>query len=228
MKVAIIGMAPGWERAPWTDSTWEKWGLNDGYLRYDPDTYPCNRWWELHGDTPLTRARRPPDHFDWFRAFNGPIYYFHGEPPTPSAIKLNVDLLLTHGRDYFTCTNAYQIALALSLGATEIGLYGTPLMSNREVIVERPCVAYWVGVAERAGVRVIVDHDEPLGLMAHPYRYAFDDVRDREASYDAAYKVFWSLARWIPEESYRLSLLSTDPRDMGAEELQRAESQVLA
>jgi hypothetical protein len=217
MKVAIIGTAPGWELAPWGDPSVEKWGLNDGYARMGEYTSECARWFELHGDTPLTRARRPSDHFDRIRAMDIPVYYFHGEPLSPTAIRLDVEPLVTQGRDYFTCTNAYQIALALSLGATEIGLYGTPLVSNREVVVERPCVSYWIGQAEARGVRVIVKHHCAVGLMAHPYRYAFEDIEDRKASYDAAYSLFWSLAQWIPREDYRLTVLSQDPSDVALE-----------
>lgn len=208
MKVAILGTAPGWERAPWQDADWELWGLNDAYHLFAPDQV-CTRWFELHGDTPLTRSRRPADHFERIAALDMPVYYLHGEPPTPTAIKLDVKRLASVGRDYFACTNAYQIALALSLGATEIALYGTPLQSNREVVVERPCVSYWLGLAEGRGVKVSVHHDNVVGLMSHPYRYALEDADERELTYWACESVRGSLDYWLPREAERLGIVET-------------------
>lgn len=222
MKVAIVGSAPGYERAPYADESWEIWGLNDMYRLWPIGQMPrFTHWFELHGDTALTRARRPEGHFAVIAALGIPVYYFHGDPPAPNAINLDVDLLVRQGRDYFANTNSYQIALALSLGATEIALYGTPLIANREVVVERPCVAYWLGLAEGRGVEVTVHHNEEVGLLAHPYRYAYYDVADRLSSFAASERLFWSLAQWIPAETSRLRSLGRDPNDMAVEELQR-------
>lgn len=205
MKVAIVGTAPGWERAPYGDPSWSIWGLNDLYELWPHDSLPkFSAWWELHGDTPLTRARRREGHFERVKALGIPVYYLHGEQPTPDSIKLDVDALAKVGRDYFACTNAYQIALALSLGATEIGLYGTPLQSNREVVVERPCVCYWIGLAEGRGVKVTVEHSQSVGLMRHPYRYALDDESERVATWEETWEVYRSIFDWLPRESERL------------------------
>lgn len=205
MKVAIVGTAPGWDKAPYGDLSWEIWGLNDLYRVFPDDGLSrFTRWWELHGDTPLTRARRAADHFDRIRAMHIPVYYLHGDPPTPTSIKLDTDALARVGRDYFACTNAYQVALALAEGATEIALYGTPLQTNREVVVERPCVAYWLGLAEGRGVIVSVHHENPAGLLRHPYRYAFHDWDERQASFDASNLAFWSLAEWLRREGTAL------------------------
>jgi hypothetical protein len=136
-----------------------------------------------------------------------PVYYLDGAPPAPSAVKVNVEQLAAIGRDYFACTNAYQIAMALSMGATEIGLYGTPLQGNREVVVERPCVSYWIGLAEGRGVHVHVEHDRNLGLMRHPYRYALDDVKERRVVYNEAQYVKQSLEAWMESESVRLGVV---------------------
>ena len=211
-KVAIISLASGWQNAPWDDPTWERWGLNDGYLSFGPHRH-CTRWFELHGDTPLTRARRLPGHFDRIREMQIPVYYLHGDPPTPTAIKLNTDALARNsnrrgvGRDYFACTNAYQIALALSEDFTHIALYGAPLETNREVVVERPCVAYWLGLAEGLGVTVSVHHDNFVGLLRHPYRYALQDEQERKAVYDLCLAARGSLDYWLPHEEERLGLV---------------------
>ena len=200
MKIAIIGTAPGWERAPWDDETWTRWGLNDGYLQHGPDRR-CHAWWELHGDTPLTRSRRPEDHFERIADMAMPVYYLHGAPPTPLAVKLDTDALAAVWRDHFACTNAYQIALALKMGATEIALYGTPLAGAREACVERPCVSAWLGFAEGRGVRVTVEHDNRVGLWRHPFRYADDDAPERESTYWEVMRLYSSIYEWTRREA---------------------------
>jgi hypothetical protein len=211
VKVAIVGMARvGDGLIPFGQPDWHVWGLNELYRIYNGDGAndhaPFTGWWELHGDTPLTRSRRPPNHFDVVKSMNVPVYYLHGDPPTPTAERLDIDTLAKQGRDYFACTFAYQIAKAMELGATEIAMFGTPLSTNREVVVERPCVTYWLGRAEERGITVSVHHIDPTGLLRHPARYALDDEREREAAYDASYRAFWTLAQWIPQEAQRLGL----------------------
>ena len=206
MKVAIVGTAPGWDRAPWQDPEWEIWGLNDAYRLFGPDQI-CTRWFELHGDTPLTRARRPVDHFTRIAAMDIPVYYLHGDPPARQAVQVDADRLAKQGRDYFACTTAYQIALALEMGATAIRLCGTPLQANREAVVERPCVAWWLGLAEGRGVTVTVEHDNPSGLLRHPYRYAAEDWDERLSAYAEAQMLHWSLDTWLPREAERLELV---------------------
>lgn len=202
-KVAIVGLARGWASAPYGDPSWEIWGLNDLYL-IKPD-HGASRWFELHGDTPLTRARRQPDHFEQIAALNIPVYYLQGHPPAPMAVKYPLEAAIRAGRDYFTCTNAYQIALALHEGFDAIALYGTPLQGNREAVVERPCVSWWLGLAEGRGVTVTVHHKQSVGLLCHPYRYALEDVEEREASFAESWAHASSLLAWLPAEAGRLA-----------------------
>jgi hypothetical protein len=209
VKVAIVGMAPSGDGIiPWRDPDWEIWGLNDLYLLYHGDgpndPKPFTGWWELHGDTPLTRDRRPAGHFDVIKAMNIPVYYLHGDPPTPNAVKVDVDALAKQGRDYFACTFAYQIAKAMEMGATEIALFGTPLATNREVVVERPCVAYWLGLAEGRGIKVSVHHVWDTALLRHPFRYALDDRQEREAAMYASVSARNTIDEWLWGECNRL------------------------
>lgn len=209
MKVAIVGHAQGWDAAPFEDPTWDVWGLNDGYLLYPEGR--ITRWFELHGDTPLTRSRRPPDHFERLGTLGIPVYYLTGDPPCASAVKYPLEAAIAVGRDYFACTNAYQIALALHEGATEIALFGAPLQANREVVVERPCVAWWLGLAEGRGVRVTVNNgDRTIGLLQHPFRYAFDDESERLSVYGESLRVGQSLGSWLLAEASRLGLVDDE------------------
>jgi hypothetical protein len=206
MKVAIVGTAPYDEPVPFGDPDWDIWGLNDGYRQFPDDSLPAfTAWWEIHGDTPLTRRRRPLDHFERVAGMGIPLYYLHGDPPNSHAIRLDVDMLAAVGRDYFACTMAYQMAMALLKGAEEIALYGIALMGAREAVVERPCVSYWIGLAEGRGVPVRVYHRQPTGLMRYPHRYAYHDKQEREDAYWIVTGLAQAMNHWLPDEAERIS-----------------------
>ena len=207
-KVAILGSAGGWSRAPFDQAGWEIWGLNDQYrlLTDDHQRLRADRWFELHPNSVLTKRRRPLDHQAQLAAMKIPVYtLFPGNPwtvkhPRPYPYQRAVKI----GRDYFACTFAYQIALALIEGFEEIRLYGTPLVSAREALVERPCVEWWIGLAEGRGVTVSADHDEPMGLMRQSFAYALHDQEERRA---AAAFVAWhqvSCQQWLFTEAERI------------------------
>lgn len=206
-KVAIVGMVSGCEKAPYGDSQWEIWGLNDLY-RVWPSTAIADRWFELHGDTQITRQRREPDHWARLAVLDIPVYTFHSLPTVPKAKAFPLEQALSHGRDYFACTMAYQIAFALALGFDTIGLYGTPLQYGREAIVERPCVEWWCGFAQGKGVDVVIEHSSAYGLGYQPYRYALDDLAERRYTYESVAAHARTAARWLPEEEARLLALA--------------------
>lgn len=207
MKVAIVGMAAGWSEAFATPSDVEVWGINDGYLLWTPKQIArASRWFELHGDTPLTRSRREPDHWDRLAALTIPVYTFFDLPTVPTAIRFPLDAALSHGRDYFACTMAYQIALALAEGATMIGLYGIPLTGAREALVERPCVEWWLGYAAGKGVEVRIGHVYSNGLGQQPYRYALEDIEERTHTYRIVVSHAAHVDPWLTAEEARLDI----------------------
>lgn len=208
MKVAILGMAPGWKDAESLDSAWDIWGLNDGYRVWCPvEDAPLakrfTRWFELHGNTPLTRARRQPEHWDALAALQIPVYTLYDLPGLTTMRRFPIEDVAAI-RDYFSCTFCYQIGLALLEGATHIHLYGVPLTGAREALVERPCTEWWLGYAEGKGVEVKVIHDEDYGLGKQAYRYAFNDQAERYLAYRFAYQHHDDVDRWIHYEEMRL------------------------
>lgn len=210
MKVAILGSATGWREAPFADPDYEIWALNDQYLALeDWQLARVTRWFELHGDTPITRSRRPPDHWQRIDALNIPTYTFHDVPVLATRVfplKQAVDA----GRDYFACTCAYQIALALSEGATAIGMYGICFHGTREALVERPCVEWWLGLAEGRGVDVTIAHPWNYGLGRHLFRYALDDDEERRDTYAVCRQHAEYALSWLIDETKRLNL-TPDP-----------------
>ena len=207
-KVAILGTAAGWERAPFNKKDWEVWGLNDAYLRLTDDHghLRADRWFEIHPNSALTQRRRPPDHQKRLADMTIPVYSLYAGNPwrVKQPKQLPLPTLVKTGRDYFACTVAYQIALALSEGVKELAIYGVALVGAREALVERPCVEWWLGLAEGRGVRVTIDHDEPIGLGRQAYAYGLQDQEERRAA--AAFVQWHNLQgqSWLYTEAERI------------------------
>lgn len=206
-------MASGWEAAPFDDSTWEKWACNDMYRLLEPSQLQAvTRWFELHKNSALTRSRRPSDHWDRLRALKIPVYGT-SRIPVSRRRQLPLDRLRAMGRSYYTCTFAYQIALALLEGVQALALYGVALTGSREAIVERPCVEWWLGYAEGRGVTVTVHptNEYGEGLLQAPYRYAVDDPHERRHAYLCVERHHLQSVAWLQSEYCRL-IMTTPPR----------------
>lgn len=170
-KVAIIGAGGRRVHAPWDDDTWCWWALNEiGQPRFD-------RHFELH---PM--AVQSDKDFAALRAMPAPCYVLdladaerHGVA-NAVAYPLARILEATGGRRYFTCTFAYQIALAVADGFAEISLWGVDLDlgTARERLVEKPCVEYWLGLAEGRGVKVTLPLQSTLLDRRYLYGYDYD------------------------------------------------------
>lgn len=168
-KVAIIGANYRRDLAPWEETaspeSWCWWALNEiPQPRMD-------RHFELH-PMEVQSARE----LAWLAACTVPCYLLTPDPRVPSGIGYPLEWVLerTGGRRYFTCTFAFQIALALAEGFKEIGLWGVDLDlgTARERLVEKPCVEYWLGLAEGRGVNILL----PSGstLLSRDFQYGYD------------------------------------------------------
>lgn len=167
-QVAIIGAGPGRERAPYGDPAWCTWALNEIPQR------AWTRHFELH---PMSvQSERD---LDILARQDAPCYVLELDARVRHAVRYPLERVRAAGfRDYFTCTFAYQIALALTDGFEVIGLWGLSLSrgTGRERLVERACVEYWLGVAEGRGVRIVEDS----GLARQPYLYGYDYHEEME------------------------------------------------
>ena len=73
---------------------------------------------------------------------------------------------------YFTTTVAYAIAYAIYAGYKRIEVYGVEMETNTEYAHQRPCVAYWCGVAYGKGIEV--DFHSPQFYVSPLYGYEGD------------------------------------------------------
>lgn len=210
-RVAIIGTAPGWEHAPFFEDNCELWGLNTLYTYLSPAQLTrFTRWFEIHGDTPLTRSRRPEDHWTSLEAIGCPVYTLYDLPDITQVVRLDPDELVkaSGGLDYFSCTMCYQVAMCIAEGAERIEVYGIELTSGREAIVERPVLEWWLGFAQGKGISVDVyaREDRPYGLFRHKFRYAFDDHDERVFARAAVEHCYQGTMSWLLAEARRLNL----------------------
>jgi hypothetical protein len=128
-KVCIIGFADTRNEAPFTDPSWEIWGLNDlhGSLpRYD-------RWFDIHTrdniDEDVKLGRTPADKcgLGGLRTLNVPIYMQDKYADVPNSIKFPLQEIKDKFGDYFTNSISYMTAMAIFEGYNEIAIYGVDM-----------------------------------------------------------------------------------------------------
>jgi hypothetical protein len=187
MKVAIVGMAPSWTRAPFQED-WEIWRLNEAYkidAHYGIDTEEItDQWFQIHQPWDFKRkldTEGEYDHLDWLKEKHSfPIYMQEKYPEIPSSVKYPFEEIckfhgLNESTRYFTNSAAHQIAFALMKDATTIGMWGWELSSDTEMKYEKPSVEFWLGVAQGLGVEIVLPHGSPI-LGGRRRVYALGDV----------------------------------------------------
>jgi len=170
-KAAIIGAGDYRKYAPWEDDSWCWWAINEiGQRRFD-------RHFELH---PM--AAQNARELAWLAECPAPCYVLDLEDcvgRVKNAVEYPFHRMLEIGRRYFTCTFAFQVALAIAEGFEEIGLWGVDLDfgTPRERLVEKPCVEYWLGIAEGRGITVTLPTGATLLSRPWVYGYAYEDEK---------------------------------------------------
>lgn len=171
-KVAIIGRAPSWQFAPFKDTSIEIWAMNDMY-----DMLPrFDRWFDMH-DMENISQHVPRDfggsHLERLQGLQIPIYMQEAFPEIPTAVKYPKRVLATFKR-CFTSTGAYMIALAIDEGYDVIYLYGIDAIACAEYAHQLPALAYWVGVADGLGIKLIIAPQ--ANLLNYPLLYGYDET----------------------------------------------------
>jgi hypothetical protein len=187
-KVLIYGAGHGRDQALplLSNPEWDVWALN---LVAPFDTHGCLRadhWFDLH-----QRHAQSPDDLRWIAGCPVPIYLTPDMmDASPMAVAFPLEKIERAFRSsYWACTFAYQIALAMHLGYSEIALFGVELAygTGRERTVEWANVAYWIGRAQGYGVRIGLPVGSLLGR--HPARYGLEYTEELNAvkAYTDAY-----------------------------------------
>ena len=165
MKIAIVGKASTSRGlAPYGDHDWEIWLIHDMYKEKDRWT----RFFEIH-DLDFVKQHRPEDYV-WLMDHQREVYIRDPHQDFPNANLFPWRELVERFGNYFTNTISWQIAYAIQLGATTIGIYGVDMScdaaTNGEYQHQRPSCEYFIGLARGMGIEVIVPKECDL-LKTH-------------------------------------------------------------
>lgn len=173
LKVALIGTAPSSRMlAPFNDPTWQIWACSPG----NQNTLPrVDVWFELHGNLhwPENAAYGLP-YIEWLKTLRIPIY-MQNQNYVPNAVVFpKDDMVREFGRDFFTSSFSWMMALAIHNGAKEIALFGIDMASRDEYILQRPGFYFFKHIAEQRGIKVSAPHESDI--MQPPGLYGFSEV----------------------------------------------------
>lgn len=154
MKIAILGTAPHYQKAPFDDKSWEIWAANSG-----ADNLPrLDRWFEFHDDASIDTY---PGHRDKMAAFQGPLY-------TRSSFTLQ-HLVDEYGTWFFTSTIAYMLATAINMKPQTIGLWGVDMGDATEYQAQKPGCRFFIQLARMRGIEVVIPEEAEVGAPGKLY-----------------------------------------------------------
>ena len=189
-KLALCGShSSSLQDAPWDDPTWEFWGhaASRAYYQRPMDVYfdlHPKACWQKNGKKFYTK---------FLAANTVPIYMQRAWPEVPASRKYPRGRILTlfsyaHQRHYFTNQVSWMIALAISEGATHIGLFGINYSAESEYAKQRGSAEYWLGQLDGRGITVYLPRQ--CSLLAEPKElYGYESHDEKTGVLKEAYKV---------------------------------------
>lgn len=173
LKVALIGTAPSSRLlAPFHDHSWKIWACSPGNQNVLPRV---DVWFELHGNLhwPENQSYGIP-YIEWMRKLTIPLY-MQNQNYVANAITFPKDEMVKQfGREFFTSSFAWMMALAIHQGAKEISLFGIDMASRDEYILQRPGFFFFKHVAEQRGIKVHAPFESDI--MQPPGLYGYSEV----------------------------------------------------
>ena len=173
LKVAILGTANGWNRAPFADKSWEIWACNKFALGLDR----CERIFEIHRRWNEDDMDSPDGEYlaDLKKVEHPQKVY----SIVPIGGKQNVILdreamFKRYGTTWFSSSFGYMLALALDEKASEIGFWGVDMESREEYVVQLAGVMHFIDLARALGVKVTIPDWSLLNRKAVPYPDRFE------------------------------------------------------
>lgn len=172
-KVALVGFASNTlHLVPWFDPEFEIWGMNQGHMNFQRR---ADRWMEMHLPE-ATQDMRDPNYDQFLKNCPVPLYMIRVMDEYPNSVRFPIEeaIRVSGGRDYFTSTVAFMMALALMEGFTEVHLYGINLAIGDEWFYEKACAEFWIGYLEGHGIKVHVPSASSLMKQHRRYGYSID------------------------------------------------------
>ena len=84
------------------------------------------------------------------------------------------EMVKEFGKDFFTSSFSWMMALAIHEGAKEIALFGIDMASRDEYILQRPGFYFFRHVAQQRGIKVSAPHESDI--MQAPGLYGYSEV----------------------------------------------------
>ncbi|MFA7254001.1 MAG: hypothetical protein WC107_05620 [Patescibacteria group bacterium] len=142
--------------------------------------------------------RNDPNHYNWLKSGKTPIILMQEQyDDVPMSRQYPLDEVLKLGHRYLTSSAAYSIAFGIVEGYERIEIYGVEMETNTEYQHQRPGVAYWVGLAQGAGVEVDFHGnllDCPLygyeGDIKFPYKFFDERIKEIDIPLKEAFRVY--------------------------------------
>jgi len=185
----ILGTAPTWKLAPFSDPTAVIAGLNDAYLlnlpRYDIwyDIHPFGQFFFRPVDPrkkvgahqiPAGTFLRPEGHIQWLAKQTCPVFVQAADPRVPHAQVFPRPALEARFGPWIDSSPAWMLMHAIAMGFSKVAIYGIHLASEQEYIKQKPNMCYLIGLARGMGVDVYVPQESPLLHGSHRYAYERD------------------------------------------------------
>ena len=172
LNVAIVGLSRSThDDAPWSDPTWEKWGLpwDDGYWLW------CNRLFEMHALELIESVPcRKPGYIDLLNSVEVPLYMQDEYKEIQRSKRYPFEDVSKVTGDYFNSSIAYMLALAIYEKADKIGLWGVDMAADEEYFYQRPNIEYLLGLARGKGIEIYIPEESPI-LKFHGEGIKFGD-----------------------------------------------------
>jgi hypothetical protein len=182
MKIAILGTSiTSVIDAPYSDLSWKIWNISENFKyqqRFD-------QWFEFHDLPTLQAAPTSTDYFKFLASIGPRLMVAHPSPAWPDAERFPIERILDRYGDYFTCTFAYMMALAIDLhlsmvaegktGVDTIGLWGVDMGAQGEYSHQKPCAEYYIGWARALGIQVQIAPQSPI--CRSNFLYAYDNLK---------------------------------------------------
>lgn len=206
-KIAIVGYTDSRHEAPYGDSSWEMWGLNNLHTQVTAEQSPAfTRWYDLHDRATIERDER---HVEWLKTTTLPVYVWTPSPEWPTSIEFPRRELIERFGRYFTNSISWMIAHAILEGATTIAVYGVDMAQSTEYSAQRPSCEYFLGLAAGLGIEIIIAETSDLLKTAVLYGESDNGLRAKleQRSAELGSRIEQIAAEVNRLESARLQLL---------------------
>jgi len=174
-RIALVGTCPSSRMlAPYTNGDWEIWACSPGNAY---GVLPrVTRWFEIHGDLGWLESGKwgASDYVEWLNDQDFLIYAQSREYIKRATMYPLDEMIAKHSLYFFTSTFAYMMALAISEGATEIGLFGIDMTTPGEYAEQRPAMQHFIVMCMAMGIKIGAPDESDI--MSPPPLYGWVDA----------------------------------------------------